>query len=154
MADVRWQVYWVTFVCVGGYAVIIACCRLCSPSVSVWFPQIHCRRVCFVMSVPLEFVSPQLSASDVIIWFCVVGSVFRASINRDRRDVVYRVCAAGCVGVVCRDGWDVWGVFTCDIPGDVLVVLSLSILKVLAGKTGNSFDALSSGAMCIVVSLI
>ncbi len=35
MADVRWQVYWVTFVCVGGCAVIMACWRLCSPSVSV-----------------------------------------------------------------------------------------------------------------------
>jgi hypothetical protein len=104
MADVRWQVYWVTLVWVGGYAVIMACCRLCSPSVSVWFPQIHCRRVCFVMSVPLVFVSPQLSGSDVIIRFCEAGSVFRASINRGRSGVEDRVCAAGCVGVGYRDG--------------------------------------------------
>ena len=91
MADVRWLVYWVTLVCVGGYAVIMACCRLCSPSVSVWFPQIHWRRVCFVMCVPLSFASPQLSGSDVIMWFCAAGSVFRASINRGRSDVLEMV---------------------------------------------------------------
>ena len=104
MAAVRWLVYWVTLVCVGGYAVIMACCRLCSPSVSVWLPQIHCRRVCFVMSVPLAFVSPQLSGSDVIIRFCEAGSVFRASIKPGRSGVGDKVCAAGCVGVGYRGG--------------------------------------------------
>ncbi len=57
MADVRWQVYWVTFVCEGGYAVTMACCRLWNPFVSVCSPHIHCNRMCFVMSVPLLFVS-------------------------------------------------------------------------------------------------
>ena len=104
MAEVRWQVYWVTLLCVGGYAVIIACWRLWSPSVSVWFPQIHCSRVCFVTSVPLLFVSPQLSGSGAIIRFCEAWSIFRASINRGRSDVLERVCAAGCVGVGYRDG--------------------------------------------------
>jgi hypothetical protein len=47
IADVRWHVYWVTFVCAGGYVVSMACCRLCSPSVFVCFPHIHCRSMCF-----------------------------------------------------------------------------------------------------------
>ena len=102
MAAVRWLVYWVTLLCVGGYAEIMACCRSCSPSVSVWFPQIQCRRVCFVISVPFAFVSPQLSGSDVIIRFCEAGSVFRASIKPGRSGVGDKVCAAGCVGVGYR----------------------------------------------------
>ncbi len=89
--------------CVGGYVVIIACWRLWSPSVSVWFPQLHCRRMCFVMSVPLLFVSPQLSGSDMIRRFCVLGSMFRASINRGKCDVVGGLCAVGCVCVGFRD---------------------------------------------------
>ncbi len=96
--------YWVTLVCVGGYAVIMACWRLWSPSVSVWFPQIHCSRVCFVTSVPLLFVSPQLSGRDMIIRFCESGSIFRVSINRGICDVVGRLCVVGCVGVGYRDG--------------------------------------------------
>ncbi len=80
MADVRWQVYWVTFVCVGGYAVMMACWRLWSPSVSVWCPHMHCRRVCFVMGVPLLFTSLQLGGSDVIMLFSVAGPISRASI--------------------------------------------------------------------------
>ncbi len=81
MADVRWQVYWVTFVRVGGYAVIMACCRLWRPSVSVWFSHMHCSRLCFVMGVPLLFTSLQLVESDVIILFSVVGPISSASIS-------------------------------------------------------------------------
>ena len=104
MADVRWQVYWVTFVCVGGYAAIMACCRLWSPSVSVCSPQIHCNRMCFVMSVPLLLVSLQLSGSDAIIWFSVAWPISRASINRGMSRVLGGLCAEGCVGVGYRDG--------------------------------------------------
>ena len=43
--------------CGGGYAVRIACWRFWSPSVSVWFPHMHCDRMCFVMSDPLLFTS-------------------------------------------------------------------------------------------------
>ncbi len=44
--------------------------------------------------------------------------------------------------------------FTFAIPGDVFVVSVLANFKVLAGRTVNSICALSSGAMCLVVSLI
>ena len=81
MADVRWHVNWVTFVCVGGYAVIMACWRLWRPSVSVWFPHMHCSRVCFVIGVPLLFTSLQLVGSDVIIMFSVAGPCSSASIS-------------------------------------------------------------------------
>ncbi len=56
------------------------------------------------MSVPLEFVSPQLSGSDMVMWYCVVGSVVRVSISRGKSGVVGEVCATGCVGVGYRDG--------------------------------------------------
>ncbi len=79
IADVRWLVYWVTFACVGGYAVIMACWRLWRTSVTVWFPHMHCSRVCFVMGVPLLFTSLQLAGSDVIILLSVAGPISRAS---------------------------------------------------------------------------
>ena len=86
--------------------------------------------------------------------FCVVGSVFRASISRGRCDVVDRVCAAGCAGVGFRDGRGFWSMFTCGIPGDVFGGLLLASCKVLSGRPVNPICALSSGAMCLVVSLI
>ncbi len=95
--------YWVPFVCVGGYVVIMACCRLWSPSVSLCFPQMHCNRMCFVMSVPLLFTSLQLLGSDVIIWFSVAWPVSRASVNRGMSRVLGGFCAKGCVGA---DYWD------------------------------------------------
>ncbi len=82
IANVRWLVYWVTFVCVGGYAVIMACCRLWRPSVSVWFPHMHCSRLRFVMGVPLLLsTSLQLIGSDVIILFSVAGPFSSTSIS-------------------------------------------------------------------------
>ncbi len=86
--------------------------------------------------------------------FCVVGSVFRASISWGRCDVVDRVCAAGCAGVGFRDGWGFWSMFTCGIPGDVLVGSLLASFKVFSGSSVDPLGALSSGAMCLVVSLI
>ena len=82
MADVMWHVYWVTFVCGGGCAVIMACWKCCSPSVSVWFPQMHCSRVCLVMGVPLLFTSSQLSGSELMMVLSAPGPIARASINR------------------------------------------------------------------------
>ncbi len=95
--------YWVTLVCVGGYVVIVACCRFCSPSVSVCFTQLHCSRMCFVMGVPLLFTSLQLSGSDVIMWFSVSWPISRASISRGMSSVVDGFCTRVCVGAGCED---------------------------------------------------
>ncbi len=82
MEDVRWHVYWVTFVCVGGCAVIMVCWKCWSPSVSVWFPQVHWSRVCLVMGVPLSFASSQLSGSELMMLLSASGPIARASIIR------------------------------------------------------------------------
>ncbi len=100
IADVRWHVYWVTFVCAGGYVMSMACCRLCSPSVSVCFPHIHCRSVCFVMRVPLSFTSPQFSGSVVTIWFIEAWPKSRASISRGISSVLGEFGGGGWVGAV------------------------------------------------------
>ena len=104
MVDVRWQVYWITFVCVGGYAVIMACCRSWSPYVSVCSPQIRCDRMCFVTSVPLLFASVQFSGSVVIIWYSVARPIYRDSINRGMSSVLGGLCAKGCVCAGYMDG--------------------------------------------------
>ena len=103
MAEVRWHVYCVTFVCVGGYAVIMACCRSWSPSVSVCSPQMHCCRMCFVMNIPLLLASLQLSGSDVIIFLSVLWSTASASISLGISGVIGVACDEGCGCGGCRD---------------------------------------------------
>ena len=44
--------------------------------------------------------------------------------------------------------------FTCGIPGDVVVVSLLAGFIVISGRDVDPSGALSSGAMCLVVLLI
>ena len=44
--------------------------------------------------------------------------------------------------------------FTCGVPGDVVVMSLLAGFAVLSGRAIDPLSALSSGAMCLVVSLI
>ncbi len=44
--------------------------------------------------------------------------------------------------------------FTCGIPADVVVMSLLAGFKVVSGKAIDPSGALSSGAVCLVVSLI
>ncbi len=103
MAEARWQVYWVTFVRVGGYAVRIACWRFWSLSVSVWFPHMHCDRMWFVIIDPLLFTSLHLFGRDLNMWFSEVCPASRAAIMRGMSGGSGGVCASGCVGVWDRD---------------------------------------------------
>ncbi len=143
--------YWVTFVCVGGYVVIMACCSLWSPFVSVCSPQMHCSSVRFVMRVPLSFISPQMSGSVVTIWFSASWPISRASIIRGISSVLGGFCAEGCVYAGCWDICETWGIVTGATPEVVLELSLLAIFRVLASRAVDTVGALSSGAGCLVV---
>ncbi len=146
--------YWVTFVCVGGYVVTMAFCRLCSPSVSVCSPHIHCSSMRFVMRAPLSFTSPQFSGSVVTIWFIEAWPISRASIIRGISSVLGGFCAGGCVGAGCWVSLEARGIVTCATPEVVLVSSLLAIFRVLVSRAVDIVGALSSGAGCLVVSLV
>ena len=44
--------------------------------------------------------------------------------------------------------------FTCALPGDAFLVVVLAKFELVAGRSFDPFGSLSSGARCLVVSLI
>jgi hypothetical protein len=58
------------------------------------------------------------------------------------------------VGAVYRDSLESWGIVTCATSEVVLVSSILTIVRVLASRVVDVLGALSSGAGCLVVSLI
>ena len=151
---VRWQVYWVTFFCFGGYAVIMACWKVWSPSASVWFPQVHWSRVCLVMCVPLAFTSLHAAGSELMMLLVVVGPIARASISLGMYSVwgwsfVVGLVVSGFVG-----GEGLMSLVTFGLLRVSLILSVLARLEVWASRTVRVFGALSSGVWCLSVLLI
>ncbi len=104
--------------------------------------------------MPLLFTSRQFAGSDVIILFSVAGPNYRASIILGMYSVWGEVCGMGCVGSVCVVGGGIRGFVAFGSPRALLVVSLLATSVGRASRAVISLGALSSGAWCLVVSLI
>ena len=106
------------------------------------------------MRVPLSFTSPQLSGSVVTVRFSVAWPISRASIIRGISGVLGGFSAKGCAGAGYWGGGETWCIITGATPEFVLVLSLLAVCKVLSSSMVKAEGALSSGAGCLVVSLI
>ncbi len=88
------------------------------------------------------------------IWFIEAWPISRASIIRGISSVLGEFCDGGCVGAGYGDILETWDIVTCATPEVVFVSSLLAIVEVLATRAGDILGALSSGAGCLVVSLI